>query len=391
VFIGRQKFDKVEMWRAGISSGESITSTSNNPLTTITIGRAADGGLNNVGACRTYLMAYWDRALSREEILSLTANPWQIVESIQQRPYFDASPSVPAEPPATIAAPYIIVPSRRRSQSQDIIKIKQSNPYANRLAFAFGGNSSVDIVSQLKGTLLTGYTKTPLGVGVLGSSTVEPLRYDLPTAPLVTSNDIGTGDFSIMWVGDPPDGTSLKIPFFIGQPSTYYVSFWVTNSVSGKVQFATYDDTLLALVDATGISLARGIFHTLIGIRRNGQQRLFVDGIEYGTPASSTRSVLFGGLGKSVGIGAYLNLSYVNYASLATSVAAYAWNRSLLDREIVELSRNPWLPISSDSSIITYDGITQSTSGIVPVSHTIANPDLITDYTDLRVRGKAHR
>ena len=89
IFISTQRSNKVELWRNGVRSGENVTSTSTQLFLSLTFGRVWDGSLNNVGATITYLSAFWMRALSPEEIIDLSKNPWQLFKSSNNRSYFD--------------------------------------------------------------------------------------------------------------------------------------------------------------------------------------------------------------------------------------------------------------------------------------------------------------
>ncbi len=185
---------------------------------------------------------------------------------------------------------------------------------------------------------------TPFGAGV-GISGASNLLTQSNFAPIVTSNGVGTGDFTLVCLTDPK--AEARASTLLGQrqaasPYNWGLLFLNSdisgNQVSGQLSFSTQDSTG-ANVSVNVPGVIDGTMHMFGGVRRSGQMRAYVDGGLRATATGAAQNIYTASHGFAIG-----NLppdaSVHRIATDTEVVFAAGWNRALSDAEMRLLARD---------------------------------------------------
>lgn len=374
VWVIRIAGTTASLWRNGISIG-SATIASQNFSDAIEMNLGWTGFLENPNT-RVFLQGYWKRALSIDEIVSISNNPWQA---------FNTPSNVKLPDPESGFKHY---KKPRKKQPQNVSVLNRANPLTRELAFLqVGSNPAIDFVSNHKAQL--GSNNFPVvsteGIGV--SNNGSSIQATFPHNPIRTSDGVGTGDFTLFFYGAAKNVGARSTPIAQTSAGRTNQVYLIANSdatitpTSGSMAFLTYDSTN----NINGLAAAGTIddnYHFWVGVRSGTTYTLYRDGVVVGSTSGGISSTYSGGEQVTVG-GMY---SYTTYNSDYPIVLTGAYNRSLNANEVQELTKNPWqlyapqstsifVPVTSGSQIVLPSSITSSeafgTAIIIPGDVTI--------------------
>lgn len=174
-----------------------------------------------------------------------------------------------------------------------------------------------------------------LGIVSQNFTNANNQAYGWQDSPIVTSDGLGTGNFTYVFWADPIAENRASMP--VGQLSNGAANngvYFVLNGVS-KINFftlSTNDGSGQTFIQsASGITYARGDFHFFVARRIGSIMQTFIDARLHDTVDGSVRNILAStneiAIGKQAGT---VNSNRAN-ASIPFTMA---WNRALSDSEI---------------------------------------------------------
>jgi hypothetical protein len=198
--------------------------------------------------------------------------------------------------------------------------------------------NSQKVVSSQKGIALAPPSNTAIGA-------TTPAR-------LITSNGAGTGDFTLLFYGNPVASTTRSIAACTADAvggSVYepYLQVNCTNNLTA--QSGTFSGSLSAASSAGNLTGAvDGTFKLFALTRTNGVLSIYA-GTSYATGVTDTTSIYRSGFKYSVG-------AYVNSSAYGSSeygiVLAGAFNSALTQNELLALNANPWQIFEPEECLI---------------------------------------
>lgn len=183
---------------------------------------------------------------------------------------------------------------------------------------------------------------TPFGPGA-GISGASNLLFLDNFVPLGTSDGVGTGDFTVVCLANPPaEGTlSNALSQAVGGVQPRFDMLFNstgTGSTSGGLSILTRDATN---VFAAVAGVIDGRYHLFGGSRDGSNIRAWVDGLLRASTSNIVQNVAGAGAGFAIGSRAESTASRINIAT--TVVFAAAWNRALSTAEMRLLALDPFL------------------------------------------------
>ena len=183
---------------------------------------------------------------------------------------------------------------------------------------------------------------TPYGLGV-GISGASNLLYQDNFLPVATSNGVGTGDFTVVCLANPPAEAVISIAvsqFASGSQPRFNVFFNINpagTATPGSFMFQTRDAAIVTPVVAGAID---GNYHLFGGARDGSNVRAWVDGQLRASVSGAIQNVAGAGAGFAIGSHAESTGNRINTATNIVFVAA--WNRALSAAEMRMLGRDPF-------------------------------------------------
>src|SRR5438270_2021509 len=244
-----------------------------------------------------------------------------------------------------------------------IWKVDLGQRLSQRIAFygVFpGGNLALNAVSGIKAATATlVFAATPFGQGINASTEAGAPSFPLGYNPIKGTGGNGTGDFTLIFVANPPSGVASALfsqrsnvsPDFsqVAFISNYNVA-QTTTAGSLCLFLDDGNSTAVAFGATTDTTAVDGKWHVYIGGCRNGVYFIYVDGKSNvasqtapGTHkfiSTNQQTLRVGGHGGTTGTLANCNIAL-----------AGAWNRALGGDEIQALTRDPWLPLRPTTNI----------------------------------------
>jgi hypothetical protein len=183
---------------------------------------------------------------------------------------------------------------------------------------------------------------TPYGLGA-GISGASNLLYQDNFIALPTSNGVGTGDFTVVCLANPP--AEAAVSNAIGQNVSglqprldmFFNAASIAAS-SGSFEFLTRDATNV-FVDVAGV--IDGKYHLFGGSRDGGNVRAWVDGLLRASTSNTVQNIAGAGGGFAIGSRAESTVTRINTATTVVFVAG--WNRALSTAEMRLLALDPFL------------------------------------------------
>ena len=295
--------------------------------------------------------AIWNRALSEEEIRSLSANPYQLFTSTPQT--MVATRGIVSRPNSDLSVTNNTITIRRqikvkrKTQPNQSMTIDWSNPIANGLIFAYNGVTNTDLVKRAKGD------KQNIAVDSIGKGTNITGTTDVVTISnvnnLPTTNNLSL--FSLFTTTVSP-ATQSATNFYGGLfckrntigvpgPSMYFaggkLSVTTNNSVGTRSDFSLSGN--ISSVGRTTACVTGSISGSVGYI--NGKQT--GTGIVPYWPANT--SPWYIGLIRADATTE--NLQAIHHLDLC-------WNRTLTAAEVASLNANPWQLFKSTPQTMVY-------------------------------------
>lgn len=286
------------------------------------------------------IVAVFDSFLSDQDHKSLSANPYQLFAS--------STAYAPAALPVVTEA---VFPFRRGdfTSQPPTAQTVAHQTLSKGLAFVYSAQHGFgEVLSRGQVPILVRNAVKDSGRG--GSSYRAtnggvPISWNL--RPVVTHNGLGTGDFTLVYHGDPVNNTVRRV--MVAQDVNFNNNNYTClianagsdaglTASSGSVSFVLYND-VDGVVGVTAASSCDGRPHTWIGLRRGTRLELWRDGL---LVASTTAGVAVNVLDSSQGIAVGGFAAFPGFNSDANNYAAYTYNRALTTTEAALLSTKPY-------------------------------------------------
>ena len=241
-----------------------------------------------------------------------------------------------------IQAPSVITSKQPwRQQPQTAVEVDWTNPLTRGLVHAVNGNKFYDFVTNT--TLIKNAQSikpTAHGLG-MWANTVDSAGAT-ETSRIITSDGVGTGDFTIFFYGAPPASTTRSVA--VGSSDGVgggvyepYVLINENNSFAATSGLFTF--TLSGSTSSAGISGAvDGNLKLFAGVRRGGVLYAYA-GNTSATGGVQTTSIVRSSM--KFHIGGYIS-SITQGANQYGVILAGAFNRALSAAEISVLNVSPW-------------------------------------------------
>lgn len=235
--------------------------------------------------------------------------------------------------------------------------ISQAPDLWDGVAFAFpvfsrGYTGKQGLLNQygqpLAGSSLTAgstlqWRNTPYGLGVGISGASNLLQQD-NYLPLFTSDGVGTGDFTVVCLANPPAEAVISnaVSQAVSGVQPRLDMFFNTNSAvaatSGSFAFLTRDATNIIPAVAGVID---GRYHLFGGSRDGTNVRAWIDGVLRASASGTVQNIAGTGGGFAIGNRAEHTVSRINIAT--TVVFVVGWNRALSDAGMRMLADDPFI------------------------------------------------
>jgi Concanavalin A-like lectin/glucanases superfamily len=200
--------------------------------------------------------------------------------------------------------------------------------------------------------------------------------------PIVTSNGVGTGDFTVIAYANPAaTGTDTEhilvqkndaggSPFaqmLLGSQATSTNGY-----ANGSFAFYTFNGSAVGIA-ASGV--CDGNYHVWMGVRQGASHTLYKDGVAIASGSFTALNILQGSPARYLALGSRGNGSTQSYPRQIAMAAGF--NRALSAMEILSISRSPWQLFLAPTGDFTF-----------PSSAVIINPNqCLTSFNQIsRVR-----
>ena len=243
--------------------------------------------------------------------------------------------------------------SNKRPQGQ--LKIKRKHPLAKGLCLCVTGDNPLNIASNklfTKGST-TAIATTVNGIANTFDNTNNSTLYQ-SGAVVSTSDGVGTGDFTLLSIGNPSSRLDMDTLFSqreYKQGSHSQFDLMANTGpnftmASGTISFITYEDGFSSVSFSGGIS---GDFIQLV-IRRSGTNHaIYANGLLKVETSLTVRDVSTSGSETKIGnLGDYTTDEYAYENEILLTLA---WDRALLDEEIAMLNQDPYQMLESTLSL----------------------------------------
>ena len=267
--------------------------------------------------------------------------------------------------------------------------------FARQAALIWYGGSNFDLAGNAEATV-SGYSQLATENGLAYTSSASGGNQDYIRFANNANNGAGGSRTLFIWVkrlGNVSDywdtmfsneGQSTGVNAFgLGAaPSSYGAN-------ANKPYFEIFDNfnvqTSTAFQNQTAVPTDR--YQFLVGVASTSSVSLYQDGVLV------SQSALVGSLPSTSSYTWNIGQRFFNLNGAAQSVLmAGVLNRDCSAAEVLEASLNPYGAVFAPDSRKIYFGVDTvvPSSGIITRSREIATADQITDYTDLRLKGKVH-
>ena len=222
------------------------------------------------------------------------------------------------------------------------IVIDWSNPLTRGLAFFF--LNDIDLVSKDFPDINN--TSSVAGVkGLTRKCSASQINLEWQRPSIVTSNGVGTGDYSMIFIGNPDDSSgdfrilmaqkrdAAGFPF----SQTWLVADSGTSGgyQAGYVSFNAYSESGAGVERTSGV--LDGDYHTFAGVRESNDYKLSIDGDAF-TVATATAVDILADNYLTIGSRGGETTNAYN----KNAVFACAYDRALSQEEVTSLHRNPY-------------------------------------------------
>lgn len=320
--------------------GVELTGYANTKTTLCNLNSSSFGGFLSVTAgstTDTNLLVVWDRALSDAEIKSLSDNPWQIFNSDKPLPPLSLAPHEVVTPrksymlggssPAPSTAAILTIPRRvRTSQPQGVVSVADgwcAYNAASQSLTGFGQTVSVPNTAPraTKGGICGGAVNVNFSP-LKRLSIVEDTSSTFTLVGSFVRQDSGEHTFGFSSVNGYGFGLNLISTTYASAYGTWYG----VQTVNGINSWTSYGSIVNMAVSVQWISKSVYNFYT---------QTLYVNGKYF----SST-------------IGAGYPEAFTKFAATDTVLMAGIRSGRLSDKQLLDLSLNPWQIFAPDNTPI---------------------------------------
>lgn len=219
-------------------------------------------------------------------------------------------------------------------------ELERGCPLARGLAFFLpcteGGGDPIDLVTGDAWTLAASVAWVRDRHGLTLDGVTGGIAQG-PNDAIVTSNDAGTGDFSVAVLANPTAAATVKTLYSqraagvaIGGLAANCSNFAQPTAQSGTVTFATWANS--TLMDVVVTSRVDGGYHLWCGVRAGTTLTLDEDGAEIGTDSGTVRDI-------AAGSESWFGARNAANGLTERGVFCVAWNRALTAKERRDL---PW-------------------------------------------------
>jgi len=262
----------------------------------------------------------------------------------------------------------IQLPGQFTSQPQYPAPLDTSG-YARNAAFGWNpGAGSMTKMVMGRDLTLTGLPS--LSVGAKGKAVVMTTGQYLSRAnyaPVVTSDGVGTGDFSILLLSRPVAEAVVSAHAQISQrqEASPYSQFSMQanagaggSMASGSFAFSTYST---AMTECVVPSMVDGKYHVWVMVRARDTIYAYRDGIQVATVTGTVRSIHTAS--SALGIGVAPSSFNARGGEFACALGV---NRAWSAREVVDLSLNVWAAFKAPDRPSMFSDTAAAPSGYKP-------------------------
>lgn len=347
--VGVKRINSQEQYVNGEKVTTSVTGNREiGSITEIVIGRPE--GLANIQNNEEFLLLYFQRALSPEEIKSISANPWQL---FHKRNNNLQNITIKEDRKPIIKESTLIGTSKRKlsdvnilnsivkiaRQPQGYVKIDYSNPLSKGLLYlGFSGIGDINYVTNERG-IVTNSETLPSTDGRCWSNSDRTTRYSVFKIPntAVPANRISLG--------------AVATPFSLYEAVICSVH---TLNTSARCQIQMSNTTSWGIFTNAGSCASsekailgkRTVVSATIGMGETNGTRVYDNGQLVAVNSATAGTATY----DTVTIGARFNGGYGLFWH-GTTPLQVVWGRALSQAEHESFARNPWQLFHQSSNI----------------------------------------
>jgi len=260
----------------------------------------------------------------------------------------------------------------RTSQPQELTNVNWSNPITEDLAFVWNASEpSSEIITGTKPIV----DNTTVSIGSIGKgvkSSLDQQNLEWNRQFITTSNQDGSGDFTMVVLADPTFSSSVQHIFFqkndaggapFAQGGLAANADSLASGSSGSFSFFTYNASTSGITGVASSGAIDGNSHVWLGTRFGNVLGIYKDGLLLNSAVVGIAAITQSSPSRYTAIGSRGNGTSEGYDR--NTYFAASWNRALSNEEIKSISANPWQILEDQTEYIWVDDFVST--GTTPV------------------------